>query len=57
MRLIRDAFRVSWRIGLHRTNHIEKIVHNRADPIGRAVVDALAALLVDEHILIRLGEL
>jgi len=32
-------------------------VLNRADPMGRAVVEALAALLASEHIPVRLGEL
>jgi hypothetical protein len=57
MRLIRDVFRVSGRICLDYTGRVEKIVLNRADPMGRAVAEALASLLDCEHVSVRLGEL
>jgi hypothetical protein len=57
MRLIRDLFRVSGRVVLSTTGRVERIVLNRADPIGRAVADALAVLLTPEHIPVRLGQL
>jgi hypothetical protein len=57
MRLIRDVFRVSGRLCIDATGRVKKILLNRADPIGRAVVEALAALLAAEHVPVRLGEL
>ena len=56
-RIIRDLFRVSGRIVLTKNGKVRRIVLNEADPLGRAVASALAALLSCEHVAVRLGEL
>lgn len=57
VRLIRDVLCVSGRLTITRKGRIKKILLNQCDPIGRAVVGALQALLDPEHVRVRLGEL
>jgi hypothetical protein len=56
VRMVRDLFHITGRIGLDARGHVEGIVLNQAAPLVRGIVKALQALLAPAHVAVSLGE-
>jgi len=56
LRMVRDVFHITGRIGLDARGHIVWIVLNQAAPLVRGIVLALQDVLAPAHIAVRLGE-
>lgn len=56
MRMVRDVFHITGRIGLDAHGHVVWIVLNQAAPLVRGIVLALQAVLAPAHIAVSLGE-
>ena len=57
VRMVRDVFHITGRIGLDAHGHVVAIVLNQAAPLARGIVLALQAVLAPVHIAVTLGEI
>ena len=57
VRMVRDVFHITGRVGLDARGHVVWIVLNQAAPLVRGIVAALQAVLAPAHIAVSLGEI
>jgi len=57
LRMVRDVFHITGRIGLDARGHVVRIVLNQAAPLVGGIVTALQAVLAPAHIAVSLGEI
>lgn len=57
LRLVRDVFHITGRIGFDARGHVVQIVLNQAAPLVGGIVTALQALLAPAHVAVNLGKI
>ncbi len=57
VRMVRDVFHITGRIGFDARGHVVQIVLNQAAPLVRGIDTALQALLAPAHVAVNLGEI